>query len=125
MSERIRFLKPKKDLFWIGSSKKDLSKFPEAVRKSAAFCLDLIREGDKPEKEKVLKGFKGTSVRELKLNERAGTFRVVYTVQFEKAIYVLHAFQKKSTKGIETTKQDIDLIEQRLQSALADYKTRS
>lgn len=118
-------MKPKKDLFWIGSSDKDLSKFPETVRKLAAFCLDLIREGDRPEQEKVLKGFKGASVRELKLNERAGTFRVIYTVQFEQAIYVLHAFQKKSKKGIETTKQDIDLIKQRLQSALADYETRS
>ena len=118
-------MKPKKDLLWIGSSKKDLLKFPKTVQDSAIFYLDLIREGDRPEKEKVLKGFKGASVRELKLIERAGTFRVVYTVQFEKAIYVLHAFQKKSKKGIETTKQDIDLIEQRLQSALADYETRS
>ena len=118
-------MKPKKDLFWIGSSDKDLSKFPETVRESAVFYLDLIREGDKPEKEKVLKGFNGASVRELKLNGRAGTFRVVYTVQFENAIYVLHAFQKKSTKGIKTAKQDIDLIKQRLQLALSDYETRS
>lgn len=118
-------MKLKKDLFWIGSSDKDLSKFPKMVRETAIFCLDLIREGDRPEKEKVLKGFNGASVRELKLNDRSGTFRVVYTVQFEKAIYVLHAFQKKSTKGIETTKQDKDLIEKRLQLAMNDYKTRS
>ena len=86
--------------------------------------MDLVREGDSPDNEKILKGFKGTSVRELKLDERAGTFRVVYTVQMEDAIYVLHAFQKKAKKGIKTSKQDIDLIDQRLRAALADHAER-
>ena len=86
--------------------------------------MDLVREGDSPDNEKILKGFKGTSVRELKLDERAGTFRVVYTVQMEDAIYVLHAFQKKAKKGIKTSKQDIDLIDHRLWAALADHAER-
>jgi phage-related protein len=63
-------------------------------------------------------------VKEIVLDDRAGTFRVVYTVKFENAIYVLHAFQKKSKKGIKTPKQDVDLIHQRFQQALADHKMR-
>jgi len=117
-------LERKKELLWIASSHKDLSKFPATVKIAALFALDLAREGVSHDSEKTLKGFKGASVRELVLDDRAGTFRVVYTVQFANAIYVLHAFQKKSTKGIKTSKQDIDLIHQRLQRALDDYKSR-
>ena len=114
----------KKELLWIASSQKDLLKFPLAVRSAALFALDLAREGDSHESEKPLKGFKGTSVRELVLDDRAGTFRVVYIIQVADRIYVLHAFQKKSKKGIKTSKQDIDLIHQRLQRALDDAKSR-
>lgn len=114
----------KKDLFWVGSNKKDLSKFPGSVQETVIFALGLATEGITHHDEKVLKGFGDSGVRELRLNDRAGTFRVVYVVKFTNAIYVLHAFQKKSKKGIETTKQDIELIHQRLQLALADHKER-
>jgi len=117
-------MKKKKDLFWVGSSKKDLSKFPNSVQETAVFALGLATECIAHHDEKVLKGFGDSGVRELRLNDRSGTFRVVYVVKLANAIYVLHAFQKKSKKGIETTKQDIELIHQRLQLAMTDHKER-
>jgi len=52
------------------------------------------------------------------------TYRAVYTVRFEEVVYVLHAFQKKSPKGIKTARVDVDLVEQRLKVALQDYEAR-
>jgi len=63
-------------------------------------------------------------VLELVENFRTDTWRVVYTVQFEKAIYVLHCFQKKSPSGARTAKTDVDLIRERLKTARVDYEVR-
>ena len=73
---------------------------------------------------KALKGFGGRSVLEIVAHEEAGTYRAVYTIRFQDAIYVLHAFQKKSTKGIATPKKEIELIRQRLAAAERDYRER-
>jgi phage-related protein len=113
-----------KDLFWVSSTKKDLMKFPKAVQDEAIHGLGLAMERTSYHKAKPLKGFGGADVVELVLQDRAGTFRVVYTVKFEKAIYVLHAFQKKSKTGIKTDKKDIDLIHSRLRDALAHYQEK-
>lgn len=113
-----------KNLCWISSSKKDLLKFPKAVQEEAVFGLDLAREGDSYRKAKPFKGFRSADVKELVLDDRAGTFRVVYTIKFENVIYVLHAFQKKSKTGIKTPKKDVDLIHHWFDQALADYKER-
>ena len=75
-----------------------------------------------PDIGKILKGFGGASVIELVDNCKEGTFRAVYTVRFEEVIVILHAFQKKSKKGIETLKQDIELIRSRLKLAEELYK---
>ena len=99
-------------------------KFPKGVQDEAIFGLDLAREGDVYDKAKPLKGFGSAGVLELVLNNRAGTFRVVYTIKLENAIYVLHAFQKKSKSGIKTPKQEIDLIHNRLQQALSAHRER-
>ena len=106
-----------KTLAWIGSSQKDLKSFPEGVRKDVGYALYLAQTGDKHEAAKVLKGFGGAGVLEVVDDHDGNTFRAVYTVRFEDAVYVLHAFQKKSRKGAATPKKDIDLIRRRLQLA--------
>ena len=106
-----------KTLAWIGSSQKDLKSFPEGVRNDVGYALYLAQTGDKHDAAKVLKGFGGAGVLEVVDDHDGNTFRAVYTVRFEDAVYVLHAFQKKSKKGAATPKKDIDLIRRRLQLA--------
>ena len=96
--------------------------FPLPVMKQMGFALHNAQIGDKHPDAKPLKGFSG--VLEVVEDFNTDTFRAVYTVKFEKAVYVLHCFQKKSKTGIATPKQDIELIRQRLQLAEADYKER-
>ncbi len=74
---------------------------------------------------KPLKGFGGASVLEIIDDHQGSTYRAVYTVKFDNAIYVLHAFQKKSKKGIKTPQQEIELIRQRLKVAEEDHKLRT
>jgi phage-related protein len=111
-----------KPLVWIGSSKKDLLAFPEEVVDTVGFSLGDAQNDRMPEDAKVLQGFGGRSVIEIVANDPAGTYRAVYTVRFEEAIYVLHCFQKKSTQGVKTSKQDIDLIRKRLTWAEGIHK---
>jgi phage-related protein len=66
----------------------------------------------------------GPGIHEIIEDDESGTFRAVYTVRFRKAVYVLHAFQKKSPSGIRTARTDIELIEKRLKSARMDYEER-
>lgn len=73
---------------------------------------------------KVLKGFGGAGVLEIVEDFRGDTFRAVYTVRFPSAVYVLHAFQKKSKSGIKTPTEDMDLIRRRLREAEADHNYR-
>jgi phage-related protein len=106
-----------KPVHWIGSSKKDLRKMPEEVKDSVGFALYVAQKGLKHSSAKILKGFGSAGVLEVVEYDSGGTYRAVYTVQFTNGIYVLHCFQKKSTKGISTSKQDIDLIHSRLTEA--------
>ena len=80
--------------------------------------------GDKHPAAKPLKGFGGAGVLEIAEDHDGNAYRAVYTVKFSEAVYVLHAFQKKSKKGIETPKHEVDLIKQRLQRAEEDYRLR-
>ncbi len=106
-----------KPLEWIGSSHKDLMALPADVRRFFGFALSLAQAGDKHDAVKVLKGFGGAGVLEVVENDAGGTYRAVYTVKFTEAVFVLHCFQKKSNRGIETPKEDMDLIEARLKVA--------
>jgi len=108
---------------FIGSSRKDLREFPEEVRQDIGYALYEAQRGEKPASAKPLKGFSGAGVLEIVENFTGGTYRAVYTVRFQKVIYVLHCFQKKSKHGIKTPQQDIDLIKQRLRVAENDYST--
>jgi len=113
-----------RELIWIGSSLKDLTKLPQKVQETFNFGLLQATRGKQHLNAKPLKGFGGNSVLEIVEDHRSGTYRAVYTVHFKKAVYVLHVFQKKSKRKIATPKQDMDLIEQRLKRASTDYKER-
>lgn len=106
-----------KQLLWIGSSKKDLMSFPAAVSRFFGHALDFAQRGDKHDAAKVLKGFAGAGVLEVVEDDSSGTYRAVYTVKFEQAVFVLHCFQKKSKSGIATPKADMDIIHSRLKVA--------
>jgi phage-related protein len=111
-----------KPLRWMASSKPDLSAMPFEVRRDVGYALFAAQQGDKHADAKVLKGFGGAGVLEVVARHDGETYRAVYTVRFAAAVYVLHAFQKKSKRGIATPKTDLDLIETRLKAAGADYK---
>jgi len=113
--------KSQKPLKWVGSSLKDLRKFPEEVKDDMGHALLIVQRGEKPRLAKPLKGYKGAGILEIVENYDKDTYRAVYTVNFNKAIYVLHCFQKKSKKGIKTPAKDIKLITQRLKDAEENY----
>jgi phage-related protein len=109
--------KKSKPLFWVGASKKALQGFPQEVRQTMGFALWQAQAGGKHVDAKPLKGFGGAGVLEVVEDHDGSTYRAVYTVKFAGAVYVLHAFQKKSTTGSKTPRREIKLIEQRLKAA--------
>ena len=112
-----------KPLDWVGSSKRDFLAFPEPVKQEMGNALGLAQFGGKHPKAKPWKG-EGPGVFEVVDDHDGNTYRAVYTVRFGEVIYVLHAFQKKSPKGIRTARTDIDLIARRLKIAQQDYEAR-
>ncbi len=107
----------RRELFWVGSTLDDLRAFPEEVRLEMGHALHLAQVGDKSPDAKPLRGFKGASVLEIVENFDGNTYRAVYTVRLASGVYALHAFQKKSHRGIATDQRDIELVEKRLQDA--------
>src|ERR671938_2022452 len=112
-----------KPLIWVGSSLKDLRAFPEAVKDEMGHALFEAQCGLKPLSAKPLKGFGGASVLEIVSDYQTDTYRAVYTVKFGERVYVLHAFQKKSKRGITTPQAEIEIIERRLKQAEELHKT--
>ena len=86
------------------------------------FAINDAQNGDEHPRAKALKGFGGPSVLEVIDDEDGDTYRAVYTVRFAGVVYVLHAFQKKSKKGIETPKREIEIVRTRLKFAEAHYR---
>lgn len=111
-----------KPLRWVGTSKDDLDAFPGAARREAGYALYLAQIGTKAVKAKPLKGFGGAGVLEVVADHAGNTYRAVYTVKFAAVVYVLHAFQKKSKKGIATPKADLEMVKQRLKLAAEQYR---
>lgn len=116
--------KKPKPLFWIASSREDLCEFPTDVKKLMGFALAQAQEGGKHIDAKPLKGFGGAAVLEIVENHAGNAYRAVYTVKFAHAVYVLHAFQKKSRRGIKTPQEEIELVQRRLELARQDYERR-
>jgi len=120
-------MKPSRDgqpkpVRWVGGSRKDLGGFPEEVRRRVGGALWEAQIGRKAPYAKPLRGFGGAGMLEIAADFDGDTFRAVYTVRFARAIYVLHAFQKKSKRGIATPQAELDLINQRLTRAREDYQ---
>ena len=109
--------RPEKRLFWVGSSKDDLLKLPVAVRKFFGHALDFAQRGEKHAAAKPLRGFGGAGVLEVVEVDTGGTYRAVYTVRFNEAVFVFHCCQKKSETGIATPRKDMDIIRARLKVA--------
>ncbi len=91
---------------------------PVALLKDFGVALDIAQQGLTPAGAKALKG-KAAGAMQLSEDKHGDTYRAVYTVELEGSLYVLHCFQKKSKKGAETPKPDIDVIETRLKAARA------
>ncbi len=113
-----------KPLRWIGSSRNDIQSFPRAVKSEIGQALYTAQRGQTDPAAKALKGFGGASVLEIVAPYDGNTWRTVYTVRLKRAIYVLHAFQKKSKSGVATPQKEIDLIWKRLADAERDHKNR-
>ena len=114
--------KERKPIEWIGSSLKDLRAFPEEVKDVMGVALDVAQQGEKHESTKPLQGFGGAGVLEVIDDFDGDTYRAIYTVKLKGVVYVLHAFQKKSKKGVSTPKEEIDLVKKRFKSAEEHYR---
>ncbi len=115
--------KGEKPLDWVGSSKRDFLGLPEPVKDEMGNAIGLAQFGGKHPSAKPWKG-RGPGVFELVDDHRGNTYRAVYAVRFRDVVYVLHAFRKKSPKGIKTARVDVDLVERRLKTAQQDYEAR-
>jgi phage-related protein len=111
-----------KALVWLGSTHDAVRGFSDAVRKDVGYALYVAQIGGIDPSAKPLRGFGGRGVLEIVADDTGGTYRAVYTVKFEEAVYVLHAFQKKSTKGIATSHADIEMIKKRLKLAEEQHR---
>lgn len=120
---RPRRVSGENPLFWIGSSLNDLLAFPEAVKDETGAALSAAQFGGKHPSAKPWKGA-GAGVLEIVEDYRGDAYRAIYTVRFADAVYVLHAFQKKSPSGIKTRRRDVELVAQRLKLAQRDYEAR-
>jgi phage-related protein len=114
------FVRP---LRWIAGSKKDYLEFPPQVQHDLGFALYRVQTGAWWSDARALsKGLlRGLGIWELRENDEAGTYRVVYLARFAEVVYVLHAFQKKSTHGIATPQREIELIRARYDAAIQEY----
>jgi phage-related protein len=108
-------------LHWVGCAKRDFVTFPGSVKDDIGNALGIAQFGGIAPTAKPWKGL-GPGVLEIVESHDGNAYRAVYTVRFAKAVYVLHAFQKKSPSGIRTAKRDVDLIEERLKRAQRDYE---
>jgi len=115
--EGVKMHDTQKQVLWISSARDNLLQFPDSVRQAVGYALHFAQIGLKHENAKPLTGFGGASVLEVVEDHRGDTYRAVYTVRFEDAVIVLHAFQKKSKRGIATPTHEIDLIRRRLKLA--------
>jgi phage-related protein len=116
---------PLKPVEWVGSSRDDLRSFPGEVREVIGEALYRAQQGGEHPAAKPLKGFGGRGVLEIVGDFHGDTYRTVYTVRLGNAIYVLHAFQKKSKKGAATPQHDIDLIKTRLKRVQQHHRSQS
>ena len=107
---RMRDTRP---ISWLKAARRDFEDFPEAVQSDMFDALTVAAEGGKSDKAKPFKGVEG-GVFEIALRYRGDAFRAIYAIKIDEAIWVIHAFQKKSKSGIKTPQMEVDLIRERL-----------
>lgn len=110
--------RPAKFIEFRGSALEDLSRFPAAVRREAGYQLFMVQDGDEPDDWKPMSTI-GPGVREIRIREKDGTYRVLYVASFAEYVYVLHCFQKKTQK---TSAGDIKLAKQRYKELVQEMK---
>jgi phage-related protein len=115
--------KGERPLDWVGVSKRDFLQFPEPAKAEMGNALGIAQFGGKHPAAKPWRG-QGAGVFEIVEDHDGNAYRAIYTVRFPEVIYVLHAFQKKSPKGIKTARRDVDLVAARLKIAQEDHKER-
>ena len=113
----------KKSVLFVGSARKDISSFPDEVKLSMGHGIYLAQIGEKHPDAKPLKGFGGAGILEIVDDHDGDTYRAVYTVRYDAFVYVLHAFQTKSKRGVATSRADTELIKARLRAAEEDYRS--
>lgn len=101
-----------KRISWVGNSKDDVKAFPMGARREAGFQLSKLQQGEDPDDWKPM-GTIGPGVREIRIRDASGAFRILYVARLAAAVYGLHAFQKKSQ---QTRARDLDLARERFQS---------
>jgi phage-related protein len=104
-------------LEWVGTSLDDLSAFPLKCKREIGLAIRTAQKGGKADNAAPMKGFDGAGVLEVWSDFDGDTYRAIYTVKFKGTVYVLHAFQKKSTQGKKTSANDINKIKARLKIA--------
>lgn len=115
MGQALQVPRKTKPISWIKAALKDFERFPEAAKSICLAALTIAAEGGKADLAKPMHGL-GSGVFEIALPLRGNAFRVVYAVQVTDEIWVIHAFQKKSKRGIKTPQHEIDLIEDRIKN---------
>ncbi len=112
---------------FVASAHKDLLAVPDSVRKMTGFVLDRVQRGQYHSTIKLLKGKEFNGVYEIRIDHDSDTYRTLYAINLGDYIYVLDVFQKKSKKGSEVPKQDLDRLRSRLKLAkeLASYEKKS
>jgi phage-related protein len=110
-----------KPLIWMGTSLDDLKEFPDPVQDDIGAALSAAQFGLKAPSAKPWQG-EGSGVFEIVEDFRTDAYRAVYTVRFSGAVYVLHAFQKKSRSGRRTDRKDVEMIRRRLREAQSHYE---
>jgi len=112
-----------KELEWLGSSKKDLMKFPKEVIQEVGYALYFAQKRGRYGKVKLFRGY-GSGVYEMVTEYNKNAYRVVYIVSLSDTVYVVHCFQKKSKRNIKTPKEEIEIIKQRLKLLRAEISRR-
>ena len=111
----MKMTRKTRPISWIKAARKDFEKFPLEAQRICLTALTIAAENGKADIAKPLKGL-GSGMFEIALPMRGDAFRVVYAVQIGEEIWVIHAFQKKSTQGIKTPSREIELVETRLKN---------
>ncbi len=112
-------------VFWAPQTLRELRSFPKKVKREFGRALQFAQAGDKHPAAKPLKGFGGGGILEIVEDYDRSSYWAVYAVRFKEAVYVLHVFQKKSKKGIETARSDVNLIKERLKWATQVHAKQS